>query len=225
MYRRPALMLERISVSENGITAHAASAGPSDNIGAMKNSQRFAPVGTTISLNSILSTSANGCSKPSGPTRLGPMRTWIQPITLRSASVRYATERISGIAMAMILVSVQMPGQTGRTTDHTGSHHGPQSDWKAFKTCCSIMGIPRKVSVASLPRYFARELLDRRRLGAALRPRRDKIVGRSRLLHGYGPRQTFEPACRSVRRCDANHARRHGGIDCRGKHRFAASLP
>src|SRR5205814_3296030 len=126
MYNRPALMLDSTRDSENGITAHAASAGASDNIGAIKNSQRFASVGTTISLNSILSTSANGCSSPNGPTRLGPMRTCIQPITLRSARVRYATERISGIAMAMILVSVQMPGHTGRTTDHTGSHHGPQ---------------------------------------------------------------------------------------------------
>ena len=114
-------MLESTSVSENGTTAHAASAGASESIGAMKKSQRFAPVGTTISLNSIFSTSAKGWSKPSGPTRFGPMRTCIQPMTLRSASVRYATDRINGIAIATILASVQTPGHTGRTYDHTGS--------------------------------------------------------------------------------------------------------
>src|SRR5689334_9954535 len=124
MYKRPALMLERTSVSENGTTAHAASAGASESIGAMKNSQRFAPVGMMISLNNIFITSANGGSKPSGPTRLGPIRTCIQPMTLRSASVKYATQRISGIAMTTIFASVQMPGHTGRTNDHTGSQYG-----------------------------------------------------------------------------------------------------
>ena len=74
--------------SANGITAHAASAGAIARIGARKNRSGSRPVGTMISLNSSLSTSANGCSSPSGPTRFGPMRTCIQPITLRSASVR-----------------------------------------------------------------------------------------------------------------------------------------
>src|SRR4051794_3274143 len=90
MYRRPALMSASSHVSLNGITAHAARAGANDSIGAMKNSARLAPDGTTISLNSIFSTSANGCNSPSGPTRFGPMRTCIQPMTLRSAYVRYA---------------------------------------------------------------------------------------------------------------------------------------
>src|SRR6266513_171593 len=125
MYRSPALMSDSTSDSENGITAHAASAGASDNIGAIKNSQRFAPVGTTISLNSILSTSANGCSNPSGPTRLGPIRTCIQPMTFRSASVRYATAMISGNTITTILASVQMPGQIGPNTRHSGAHHEP----------------------------------------------------------------------------------------------------
>src|SRR5205814_4188449 len=149
MYNRPALMLDSTRDSENGITAHAASAGASDNIGAIKNSQRFAPVGTTISLNSILSTSANGCSSPSGPTRLGPMRTCIQPMTLRSASVRYATDRMSGMAIATILASVQIPGHTGPTNDHTGSHQGPHIVANALSTCCSIMENARFLSLRS----------------------------------------------------------------------------
>ena len=68
-------MLDSTSVSVNGMTAHAASAGPIASSGAMKNRYRLAPDGTTISLNSSLATSANGCSSPNGPTRLGPMRT------------------------------------------------------------------------------------------------------------------------------------------------------
>ena len=85
MYKSPALMSDSTSVPVNGMTAHAASAGPSESIGAMKNSARLAPDGTMISLNSIFTVSANGCSRPSGPTRFGPMRICIQPITLRSA--------------------------------------------------------------------------------------------------------------------------------------------
>ena len=53
--------------SANGITAHAASAGASASIGAMKNSERLAPVGTMISLKISLKTSANGCSRPERP--------------------------------------------------------------------------------------------------------------------------------------------------------------
>src|SRR3954469_5164617 len=51
LYSRPALMLETTYPSENGTTAHAASAGPIESTGATKNSHRFAPMGTMISLN------------------------------------------------------------------------------------------------------------------------------------------------------------------------------
>ena len=51
--------------------------------------------GTTISLSISFSTSANGCSSPNGPTRFGPMRAWIDPITRRSASVRNAMIRMT----------------------------------------------------------------------------------------------------------------------------------
>ena len=68
-------MLASTNVSENGITAHAASAGPIASSGAMKKRYRLAPEGMTISLNTSFATSANGCSNPNGPTRLGPIRT------------------------------------------------------------------------------------------------------------------------------------------------------
>ena len=74
-----------------------------------------------ISLKISLNTSANGCKRPSGPTRFGPMRTCIQPMILRSAYVMYATPRISGTAMATILASVHTTGQTGPKNPATGA--------------------------------------------------------------------------------------------------------
>ena len=56
--------------------------------GASRNSALFALAGRMISLNSSLMPSAIGCSRPNGPTRFGPMRIWIQPMNLRSHSVR-----------------------------------------------------------------------------------------------------------------------------------------
>ncbi len=46
--------------------------------------------GVRSSLKIILTASAAGCSMPHGPTRLGPGRSCIQPITLRSNSMAYA---------------------------------------------------------------------------------------------------------------------------------------
>ena len=68
----------------NGMTAHATKAGASDKIGAMMNRYLLDPDGMTISFINIFSTSANGCSNPRGPTRFGPTRTCMKPITLRS---------------------------------------------------------------------------------------------------------------------------------------------
>ena len=61
--------------SENGTTAHAASAVASEITGAATNRSRFAPAGTRNSLNMSFTASATGCSNPFGPTRLGPSRT------------------------------------------------------------------------------------------------------------------------------------------------------
>ena len=53
------------NVSDSGTTAQTANAGTSDSTGAVRNRNSFALDGTTISLRSILMTSANGCSSPS----------------------------------------------------------------------------------------------------------------------------------------------------------------
>src|SRR5690606_28174358 len=86
MYNRPALALDRTTLASNGITAQVASAGTSANIGASRYRNGDAAEGTSISLNSSLNTSAKVCRKPPKPTYFGPIRTCIQPISLRSHS-------------------------------------------------------------------------------------------------------------------------------------------
>ena len=72
----------------NGTTAQAASAGMMVMTGPSRNSGLLAAVGRMISLKISLTASAIGVSRPNGPTRLGPGRICVQPITLRSQSVR-----------------------------------------------------------------------------------------------------------------------------------------
>jgi hypothetical protein len=81
-------MSDSTTSGANGITAQAATAGMIISTGASRNSPLFAFDGRIISFIISLMPSATGCSRPSGPTRLGPMRIWIQPMTLRSHSVR-----------------------------------------------------------------------------------------------------------------------------------------
>ena len=71
--------------SSNGITAQATSASMKVSIGAMRNSTRLAPDGMMVSFISSFRPSANGCSRPNGPTTLGPLRSCIAASTLRSA--------------------------------------------------------------------------------------------------------------------------------------------
>jgi len=81
-------MLASAPPSKKGTTAQAASAGAMAITGPTKNSALLAPVGTSTSLKNSFMPSAMGCSNPHGPTRLGPMRTCIQPMILRSQKVR-----------------------------------------------------------------------------------------------------------------------------------------
>ena len=85
---KPALMLASATSGPKGITAHAASAGMMVMIGPKKNRPLLAAVGAMISLVSSLTASAMGCSRPSGPVRLGPTRIWVKPMALRSHRVR-----------------------------------------------------------------------------------------------------------------------------------------
>jgi len=85
MNNRPASMSARTSQSENGTTAQAAKAGIKVSIGASTNRNLFALLGMMISFSNSLNTSANGWNRPFGPTRFGPTRACMKPITLRSA--------------------------------------------------------------------------------------------------------------------------------------------
>ena len=85
---RPALMLATATSGPNGTTAQAASAGMMVITGPRKNRPLLAAVGRMISLKISFTASAIGCSRPNGPTRLGPGRICDQPMALRSHSVR-----------------------------------------------------------------------------------------------------------------------------------------
>ena len=82
-YSRPALAFDSTTCASNGTTAHAAKAGTRATIGASRYSTGWATVGCTTSLNSSLNTSAKAWRMPL-PTYIGPWRTCIQPISLRS---------------------------------------------------------------------------------------------------------------------------------------------
>jgi len=77
MNSSPASMFVTHIVSVNGITAQATSAGAKASSGAITNRNLLAFAGTMISFRISLSASASGCSQPRGPTRFGPMRTWM----------------------------------------------------------------------------------------------------------------------------------------------------
>ena len=77
-------MLAITKPSPNGTTAQAISAVRKVIIGAMRNSMPLALDGTIVSFSISLRPSAKGCSRPNGPTTLGPRRSWIDAQTLRS---------------------------------------------------------------------------------------------------------------------------------------------
>ena len=76
--------------SLRGITAQAASASTEATSGASRNTPLSAPAGISGSLSTNFSRSANDCSRPNGPTTLGPRRSCTAAHTLRSISSRKA---------------------------------------------------------------------------------------------------------------------------------------
>ena len=72
--------------TSNGITAQAISATVKVMIGAIRNRPRLAELdGMIVSLRKTFSPSAKLCSRPNGPTTLGPRRSAIAAQILRSA--------------------------------------------------------------------------------------------------------------------------------------------
>ena len=78
------LISAKIQPGLKGKTAQAKIASTKDNSGAKKNTGRSTPAGTTISLTTYFSASATVCSKPNGPTTLGPRRICTAAQILRS---------------------------------------------------------------------------------------------------------------------------------------------
>ena len=76
--------------SPKGMTATEQIAATKTTSGAKKKTGLSAARGIRSSLPSSLAPSASGCSKPFGPVRVGPIRSWNDASTLRSKYVMYA---------------------------------------------------------------------------------------------------------------------------------------
>ena len=70
------------------MTENESSAGTRETIGAAIYRNLFECVGMTSSLKRNFRPSAMGCSRPNGPTRVGPGRIWTRAINLRSSQLR-----------------------------------------------------------------------------------------------------------------------------------------
>src|SRR5919199_2008121 len=67
-----------------------------------------------LSLRISFTRSAIGWSRPKGPTRLGPRRTWKRPSSRRSAQVRSAKTPITALArISDLTIVIQTPSGTG----------------------------------------------------------------------------------------------------------------
>ena len=78
-------MSARTSPWPKGITAQATSPRVKVTMGANTKTTGLALLGTIVSFISSFSPSAMGWNRPKGPTTLGPFRSCMAPITLRSA--------------------------------------------------------------------------------------------------------------------------------------------
>ncbi len=77
-----------------GITAQVSSAGRKAITGARTNSGRYACPGYVSSFMMFFTPSATDCSRPCGPTRFGPRRSWMNAHTRRSSQITIITPTI-----------------------------------------------------------------------------------------------------------------------------------
>ena len=91
-----------LSLWPSGITAQATRASVKVSTGANRNTARLAPDGMIVSFISSLRPSAIGCSRPNGPTTLGPLRSIMAARTLRSYQVSNAMPTSNGTTIARI---------------------------------------------------------------------------------------------------------------------------
>ena len=95
-----------VATPPKGIRPNAPMAQNSEMNGASRYSRGRAPSGIIDCLRSSLPRSAIGCSRPCGPTRLGPRRAWKRPISRRSTHVMTAKKAISRFTSAKPLMTV-----------------------------------------------------------------------------------------------------------------------
>ena len=105
MTQRPQLF------SLRGITAQAASANTEATSGASRKTPLSAPAGISGSLSTNFRRSANDCSRPNGPTTLGPRRSCTAAHTLRSISSRKATLTSSATSSTTLWNTITSSGQ------------------------------------------------------------------------------------------------------------------
>src|SRR5215203_219710 len=110
----------------NGTTANAANAAVVDTSGASTNRIVSAAFGFNCSFRRSLNTSANGCSRPSKPTRLGPLRSWMYAQTLRSIHTMNAADNTSMLKTTKIRPSCAMTGGGGSQLISVCPHRHPR---------------------------------------------------------------------------------------------------
>ena len=99
-YSAPMLKSWPIMRRPNGMTVQSSAAPTKIRIGARLKSGRSALSGMMSSLISIFTASAIAWKMPHGPTRFGPRRFWMRPMTLRSIQVRVSVA-MTGIITRM----------------------------------------------------------------------------------------------------------------------------
>src|SRR6476659_6448704 len=85
------------------------------------------PSGSRLSLRMSFTRSAIGWSRPNGPTRLGPRRTWNRPSRRSSSHVRNANTSMTRFASTNALMNVTM-NPSGTRGLRRGDHHGARAD-------------------------------------------------------------------------------------------------
>src|SRR5215210_6810699 len=116
----------RVVSVPNGTTANAANAAVVETRGASTNRIVSAAFGFNCSFRRSLNTSANGCSTPSKPTRLGPLRSWMYAQTLRSIHTMNAADNTSMLKTTKIRPSCAMTVGGGSQLISVRPHRHPR---------------------------------------------------------------------------------------------------
>ena len=102
MNNTPMFMSVTAWVRPNGTTRKVVNAVIVTTTGALKNTSLSALFGMMSSLISSFSASANGCSNPCGPTRMGPRRICMCARILRSSQFMAITDSETPSVIAMM---------------------------------------------------------------------------------------------------------------------------